>query len=314
MPYFNKTKDDQRSQTFVKKGVRIAHLTAHEISLKVDELISSDRSNIRSRVVELLYQFVALTEETLFHAIEAEIEISNRIDSFTRRLRDYQKDQLIASVPRDTLSRATRAGLPKPDAGKLNAYCLGPVGSAYAERKGWNQGRPIPETNHIQLAHDLICAEVMIKMSNDWLVHERPGLVEVRGPREVSVWDEENKRFIVMPDGLLIKNTLTGEFERAFIVEYQNVRARLQVQNKLKNYEAVADPKPDRNGNTLNWIWDDVWGVEEMPFVLVIHRQESTLKHYQDEIRKRGETNAQYAAISLNDIWAGNLSIRPIRP
>ena len=160
-------------------------------------------------------------------------------------------------------------------------------------------------TTEDHLAHDLICAEAMVKMRSIWKTHETsPGLVEVRGPHEVSVWDTEKKVHVVAPDGLLIKRKPTGEFERAFLVEYQNVRSLLQVQAKLKKYEEIASPE-------YRWVWDH-WGMDEMPWVLIIHRQESTLQHYREEIARRGETAARYAAISLDDIWAGRMYIRPI--
>jgi hypothetical protein len=145
----------------------------------------------------------------------------------------------------------------------------------------------------------------MIKMRTLWKVHATsPGLVEVRGPREVSVWDPEKKVFIVAPDGLLIKRNLQGTFERGFLVEYQNVRALLQVQNKLKKYEEIS-----RLEN--RWMWN-FWGMDEMPWVLIVHRQGATLVHYQEEIARRVDITAQFAAIALDDIWAGNLFIKPL--
>jgi hypothetical protein len=156
------------------------------------------------------------------------------------------------------------------------------------------------------LAHDLICAETMLRMSELWLEHpSSPGLVEVYGPREVFVWDADQKKAVVAPDGLFVKRSLNGEFERAFLVEYQNVRALLQVQNKLKRYEELARPE-------YRWVWD-AWELDEMPWVLVIYRQGATLRHYQEELEGRGETLAKYACASLEDIWAGRLSIRSIK-
>jgi len=140
-----------------------------------------------------------------------------------------------------------------------------------------------------------------------WLTHPTsPGVVEVRGPRELIAWDIEQRKTIIAPDGLLIKRNLKGNFERAFVVEYQNMRALLQVQNKLKKYEEIASPEN-------RWVLGDIWGLEEMPWVLIIYRQGATLQHFQEEIARRGEMVARFAAIALEDVWASRLYIKPIR-
>ncbi len=50
-----------------------------------------------------------------------------------------------------------------------------------------------------------------------------------------------------------------------------------------------------------------------MPWITVLYRQEATLQHYQEELSNRGEVTASYAAVSLAEVWAGKLSIRPIK-
>lgn len=284
----------------------VHNFTQAEINRKVDQLLTTDRSNERSYTLELLYHFVVLSERTLFDYVSKQIAISENITTFSRRLRNYRSDGLLVSVSQETIKSVLRAGLPAPAATQLRAYSLGPVGEEYARRKGWNGNAPIASLNDDVLAHDLICAETMLRMSELWLTHTNPGLVEVRGPREVLVWESDQKKAIVAPDGMLIKRSMEGNFERAFLVEYQNVRALLQVQNKLKKYEELAKPE-------YRWVWD-AWGLDEMPWVLVIHRQDSTLQHYQDEIAQRGDMMARYAEISLADVWAGKLTVKPIRP
>jgi hypothetical protein len=286
---------------------KVYSFTPGEINRKVDQLLTTDRSNLRNLVIELLYQFVVLTETSLFAAVRAEIEISDSIDSFSRCLRRYRSEGLIASVSQNVIKESLRAGMPKVDSRQLRAYRIGPVGEKYIERKGWNGDVPIISVSDEYLTHDLLCAEAMLRMSQLWLAHPTsPGLVEVRGPREVLAWNAEKNIAVVAPDGLLIKRSKEGIFERAFLVEYQNVRALLQVQNKLKKYEEIAKPE-------YRWIWEDVWGVEDMPYVLVLHRQGATLKHYREEIATREDMLARFASISLEDVWAGNLSIKPIR-
>jgi hypothetical protein len=77
------------------------------------------------------------------------------------------------------------------------------------------------------------------------------------------------------------------------------------VQNKIRKYEELARLE-------YRWVWD-LWGLDEMPWVLVIYRQEATLRHYQEQLDAHGETLAKYACAALEDVWAGKLSIKPIR-
>ena len=285
--------------------------TPFEIKSKVEALLITDRSNIRNCVLELLYQFVALTEETLYSAVGSQIALSKNLASFNRCLRYYRADGLIANVSQEVLKRCLRAGLPKSEA-HLRAYCLGPVGKAYVERKGWNGGVPITLPNDTFLAHDLLCAEAMLRMSNLWLSHPTsPGQVEVRGPREVLAWHTDEKKAVAAPDGMLIKRSKDGStIERIFLVEYQNTRAHahLKVQDKIAKYLEIATNPESR------WVLSDVWEVNDMPYVLVIYRQGTTLTDYQAEVARRGENMpVKFASTALEDIWAGNLSIKTIK-
>lgn len=269
-------------------------------------ILRSDRSNRRSFVIQVLYEFVTLTELTLYKLVHERIAISDNVNTFLRQLRLYRSHGLISDVPFGVTKSAIRAGLSKPNTSALRAYSLGPVGEEYMRRKGLYNDTPKQTTTEDHLVHDLICAEAMLKMRELWRSHPAsPGLVEVCGPREVSVWNADKKVYIVAPDGLLIKRNLNGDFERAFLVEYQNVRALLQVKNKLAKYEELC--KPD-----YRWVWS-LWGLDEMPWVLVIYRQEATLRHYQEQLEQQGELRVKYACTSLADIWAGRLSIKPIR-
>src|SRR5512145_1040863 len=101
---------------------KVYSFTPAEINRKVDQLLTTDRSNLRNLVIELLYQFVVLTEASLFAAVRSEIEISDNGDSFGRCLRHYRSEGLIASVSQNVIKESLRAGLPKPDGRQLRAY------------------------------------------------------------------------------------------------------------------------------------------------------------------------------------------------
>lgn len=309
MPISNSTPPNDRLPALSRGRMPITViLTPTAISHKVDDLLTKERSNEKAYVLELLYQFVALTESSLFQAIRSQIAISEKLQTFSRRLRQYRAEGLIASVSQDVLKKCLRAGLPKSES-RLRAYCLGPVGKEYAERKGWNGEASISPVNETNLTHDLLCAEAMLRMSNLWLSHPTsPGQVEVRGPREVLAWNPAEKRQTVAPDGMLIKRSMDGSvIERVFLVEYQNTRALLQVQTKLKKYlELATNPE-------FRWVLSDVWGVSAMPIVLVIYRQGATLSDYQEEIARREDMPVTFAATALEDIWAGRLSVKTVK-
>jgi hypothetical protein len=248
-----------------------------------------------------------LSETTLLQLVKKQIVISENKASFSRSLRRYIHEGVIQTIPGETIKKVLRAGLPRPDTASIRAYRLAPVGDAYVKRKGWNGVSPLHPVTDEHLAHDLICAETLFKMQQLWLEfpEDKRGLVDVYGPRQVLVWDTEKNKTLIAPDGLLIKRKMSGDFERAFLVEYQNVRALLQVKNKLAKYEELAKPE-------YRWVWD-FWGLDEMPWVLVIYRQGATLQHYREQIEARGETLAKYACASLEDVWAGKLSIKHIK-
>ena len=310
MPISNTPTHDDKLPAIRSAGrvPNIKALTPAEINHLVDKLLSSDRSNVRNLVLELLYQFVALTEASLYSAVCSQIALSKNPESFSRYLRWYRASGLIVPVSQDVLKKCSRAGLPKTVA-RQRAYCLSPVGDAYVKRKGWNGNNPIASVNDSNLAHDLLCAEAMIRMSNLWLSHPTsPGQVEVRGPREVLAWNSAEKKQAAAPDGMLIKRSKDGgAIERVFLVEYQNTRALLQVQMKLKKYIEIAT-NPE-----FRWVLSDVWEVSAMPVVLVIYRQGATLTDYQEEIARREDMPVVFASTSLEDIWAGNLSIKTIK-
>jgi hypothetical protein len=291
--------------------------TSARIKQAADLFLKFNNSNLRTVTLACLYEFGALTEQTLLRMVTQVVAVSTNPASFRRRLYGYEREGLIESLSRDVLRKARRAGLPEPEQAILRAYRLGPVGLEIAAFKFTTELNIPLSTNTITedyLTHDLLCAEAMLKMQSLWLAladNEDPGIrksagrVKVCGPNDISVWDQENHKALLAPDGLLIKHDMNGVFQRAFLIEYHNNNARMHVKNKLEKYEKLALKEYD-------WIWQS-WGLTEMPWITVLYRQEATLQHYQEELSNRREVVASYAAVSLADVWAGKLSIRPIK-
>lgn len=290
-------------------------LTARQIEESAQYYLQTDCSNLRNTVLELLYEFVILTESTLYRLTSEQVEISEKSASFRARLNAYVRAGLIEPVSRGVLKQALRAGLPRPSAGTLRAYRLGPVGFEIAKAKFFTElNAPLvfSDVEDYQ-AHDLICAEAMLKMQSSWhkLAIERevknPRQVFVRGPRVLTIWDAEAKKGIVAPDGLIIKNELDGTFSCAYLVEYHNNNARMHVENKVAKYERLAE-------GAYPGLWQS-WDLEEMPVVMVIYRQGATLQHYKDELNHIAYKGIRvnYIAVSLEDIWAGKLKSQQVR-
>lgn len=303
---------------FTDEKEKPKRLTPRQTEEAAQFFLQSDRSNLRTTVLELLYEFVVLTEATLFRLVYDRVTISNNLASFHHRLNVYVHDGLMEPIPHSVLKKALRAGLPQPGAGSLRAYRLGPVGAEIAKVKfvtEVNAPLAVIEAEDYQ-AHDLLCAEAMLKMQILWADlansaqeddRKKAGLVEVRGPRALTIWDSENQKAILAPDGLLIKRDLAGNFQRAFLVEYHNTNAMMHVKNKVAKYENLANPKH-------RWVWQ-TWGLAEMPWIIVLYRQPVTLEHYSEELARVAvkEIKARYASTSLADVWAGKLSIAPIK-
>lgn len=87
-------------------------------------------------------------------------------------------------------------------------------------------------------------------------------------------------------------------------MEFHNVSSLLWVRQKIKRYEEMGNPKN-------RWAWRDYWNVDTMPVVLVLYRQENTLRHYQDELAGR-QTFCTYAGFALENAWAGKLDFTVI--
>jgi hypothetical protein len=289
------------------RNPKARYFTDEEVNEIATRIMSTDGSYERLVVLELLFRFVSLTEETLFRLTHEQVAISSNRHAFTSQLSRYRKDGLITDVSMDVMRQVTEAGLPVPESGNLRAYRLGPVGEEYARRKGWPRNAPLPGVNERRLAHDILCAEAMLRLPPLWLnLPKNPGIVEVRGPRQAWAWDREKQAFLVAPDGLIIKNDLNGNFLKTFAIEHHNVDWALNVREKVQKYEEIGKPE-------YRWLWRGAWGVEEMPQIVALYRHASIPEYYADELRKlKKESTCIYTLLSLDDVWAGNLIIRKV--
>jgi hypothetical protein len=299
-----------------EEGERPKRLSQRQIEDTAQYFIRTDCSNLRNAVLELLYQFVSLTEATLFRLVAEQIEISQKATSFRARMNAYVRDGLIEPLSRGVIKQALRAGMPHPEKGSLRAYRLGSVGVEIARFKFVNETN-VPLTvaeNEISLAHDLICAEAMFRLQQLWAEigpsndnKTIPGYIKVHGPRAISIWDAENNKALLEPDGLLIKYGLDDAFLRSYIVEFHNTNAQMHVENKIAKYERLASP-------THNGLWQ-TWGLDVMPIVLVLYRQDVTLTHYQEQLRKIAYKGIQaiYISMALAHVWTGPLQLTQIQ-
>jgi hypothetical protein len=285
------------------------HFTKNEIDRIADRLLSTDASNERRIVVDLLYQYVALTEETLFHLVRERVAISESLRSFSVLMGRYRKDGLLVNLLDTTLQMARRAGLPGSGEGhRQRAYRLGPVGEELARRYGWSEDKPLIGVTEQRVGHDLICAEAMLKMQQLYLAEGAQ--LEVWGPRQALVWDPEKKAAVIAPDGLLIKHSPDGSVERAFAVELQNTKSRREAGRKITRYEKLA-------GKELGWVWSDVWELPQAPVVLVIHRHDGTLTHFEEGLYALSQQQqAKYTSLDLGELWGctARPPLPPIKP
>ncbi|MFZ6028299.1 MAG: hypothetical protein ACOYYS_11345 [Chloroflexota bacterium] len=291
------------------RNPKARHFSPEDIDAIASRILSTDGSYERLVVLDLLFRYVALTEETLFRLTYEQVAISANRHAFTSQISRYRKDGLIADVSPDAMRQVIEAGLPVPKSGSLRAYRLGPVGEEYARRKGWPGDAPLPAVNEKRIAHDILCAEAMLHMQTLWPKHpESPGNVEVYGPRQAWAWDSEKQAFLVAPDGLIVKYDLEGNFRRAYLIEHHNVDWALNVRQKVEKYEEIGKPE-------YRWLWRGKWGVEEMPIVVGLYRHSSIPEYYREELSKRkGQTWCIYAAQSLDEIWASKLHLTRVRP
>ncbi len=280
--------------------------TNAEVGQMAKLFLNTDYSEIRSAVIELLYEFVSLTDVSLMSLLSEMCSLTSKLESFQRLLRKYKHDGLVLDVSRVTRRQAIRSGLSSAHSKNvLRAYRLGPVGEEYARHKGWSNA-PLVSMGEDRLTHDLVCAEAMCQMRVLWPHIKNPGIADIHGPRKVSAWDGEKKAFIVSPDGLIIKKGLDGTFQRAFLIEYHHTDWAINVQNKVKKYEEIGSPE-------YRWLWQGAWGVSEMPWVVGLYRHATIPQYYKDEIEKLDSPICNYAVLSLDDVWDGNLMITPVR-
>lgn len=97
--------------------------------------------------VELLYHFVALTEERLLQLVSATVAVSENPASFGRALDRYRREWLLAALSPEAVRGVEKAGVARTQARRL--LQLGLAGEEYARRMGWSGDAPIVATAEI---------------------------------------------------------------------------------------------------------------------------------------------------------------------
>ncbi len=77
--------------------------TPARIKQAADLFVQYNNSNLRTVTLACLYEFGALTEQTLLRMITQEVAISTNPASFHRRLYGYEREGLIEPLSRDVL-------------------------------------------------------------------------------------------------------------------------------------------------------------------------------------------------------------------
>jgi len=299
------------------KPPREKSMTPAEVRAKAEHLLRDNRSNERYQVFELLYEFVALTEDQLFRLVEEKIAVSEGYDSFARSVRNYrERDDMIARVPPTLMREAKRAGLNhRRTHTRSRAWVLDAVGEDMARLAFTTEDNPVPLANtgsDAHRVHDLLCSEVMLRMREAWAAKKITA--ETRGTNKVAIWEDKEEggkgAFLIVPDGLLIKYKPDESVERAYLVEFHYAPLGGEVKKKIQKYERIGKPENA-------WLWDDHWSLSEMPFVLVIYRHAKTLRRYQEELARHYsdiEPHCSYLSLDLQEVWNGNpLAIKPLR-
>jgi hypothetical protein len=285
------------------------HFTPAEIKQKVQDLLDTNLSNERNTVVGLLNRFLVLTETTLFRLVHEQVAISDNPRSFGVQLGRYRKQGLIANVGMGIIKKVEKAGL-QAHTGNLRAYRLGVVGEAYVREAGFCPKYAPPADDQIHMAHDLLCAEAMVRLQELYPSRSaNPGNIKIRGAREVLVWDEKRDVPLYAPDGLLIKTTLgTNEFERAFVVEFQNEYNDFLL-GKVEEKVARISRTLNNDGGSL--VWRERWKLPQKPFILMIYRDQQTLEVFKAVLQSYNPRN-RYAATALSEIWNGDFRVQPL--
>ncbi len=77
--------------------------TPARIKQAADLFVQYNNSNLRTVTLGCLYEFGALTEQTLLRMVTQEVAISTNPASFHRRLYGYEREGLIEPLSRDVL-------------------------------------------------------------------------------------------------------------------------------------------------------------------------------------------------------------------
>ncbi len=313
-----KKPDDPRLPATVPgRPPRARQWTPVEARAQAELLFRTNRSNLRTTVLDLVYQFLALSQEQLFRLCQERVQMSEDFNTFTRNLSNYATDGVVGRLPDSALREAHRAGWHArlPAHGPQRVYRLEAVGMELAKLE-FNTDLPLLHDGGLNhQVHDLLCAEAMLRMRETWAA--RRVRVEARGTQRVAMWQTKDEgkggAFGLVPDGLLVKyQPDQTTVEKAYLVELDNEAWASSAPKKIKAYEAVGKPTEANQE-----IWRKAWGVPTMPYVLVIYRHAEALRNYQKVFAQTYadlEPHCNYLALALDDIWAGNaLNVTPLR-
>lgn len=283
---------------------RQVSFSAAEAKAKAEALLVSDRSYLRTEVISLLHQYIALTQDRLEQLARLKIDFSPERDSFATTLSRYRLDGLIEAVPVSLVKRAAKFGITplRPDR-PLQAWTLGPVGKALA-RARWVDAEELPEvpaTDEHRL-HDLICTEAMFKLWESNRNMKSSQQFHVYGPRQCAIWDQAKGAYLCRPDGFLLKKSAAGHVGKAYAIEYHNTPVGDRARKKVQLYENLAK-HPE--------LWQAHWPM--MPNVLIIARHVATLNQYRAVLNEYPAVAGAYLGMSLDEVLASKLETMILR-
>jgi hypothetical protein len=284
------------------RPVRSREFSQAEARQIAERLYRDSRSNLRTYVVELLHNFLALTEARLFQLCVSKFAISDNADSFATTLNRYQRDGIIMRMPYPIMQHAHAAGLRPPDGRRLIAYALGPVGEELAEMVVGDDIPPLRQARgDVRWVHDLLCAEAMWRITEKY----RAGgwQAEPAGPQRAAIWYVNERdpnargRFVLKPDGLL-RVVEPGKTPLVLLVEFQNNSFAKDAKPKVRGYRqffANADYTEH---------WRAQWRTESVPSAIIIYHKPPALKSFQAAVSSLFLPNApsvpNYFALALD--------------
>lgn len=260
------------------RPVRSREFSQAEARQVAERLYRDSRSNLRTYVVKLLHNFLALTEERIFKLCVTLFAISDNPESFATTLNRYQRDGIIMRLPYPIMQIANAAGLRPPAGRRLIAYALGPVGEELASMVVGDDIPPLRQARgDVRWAHDLLCAEATWRLAdacraNGWQA-------EPVGPQQAAIWYQNERdpsakgRFVLKPDGLL-RIAEPGKAPGVLLVEFQHNSFGKDARPKLKGYKQFFE--------NVDYVehWQSQWRMKSIPQVVLIYTHPAVVKSF----------------------------------